>query len=79
MAKDKGTPSLSGTTTITLNVIDVNDHAPVFSRSSVTVHIKEGNSKNIYTAEVSFFSIRSSHNDIDNIKVTYSQKLNTKM
>lgn len=40
-AQDNGEPSLSTTLTVYCNVLDLNDNAPVFERSSYTVEIYE--------------------------------------
>ncbi|XP_015458063.1 protocadherin alpha-C2 isoform X2 [Astyanax mexicanus] len=40
---DKGVPPLTDNETITLEVLDVNDNAPVFPQSSHTIHLVENN------------------------------------
>uniref|UniRef100_UPI00358E1314 protocadherin Fat 1-like isoform X2 n=1 Tax=Myxine glutinosa TaxID=7769 RepID=UPI00358E1314 len=40
-ATDGGSPSLSGLATVSINVSDVNDHAPTFSRSSYSAVLSE--------------------------------------
>uniref|UniRef100_A0A7N6BTN0 Cadherin domain-containing protein n=1 Tax=Anabas testudineus TaxID=64144 RepID=A0A7N6BTN0_ANATE len=40
-AADGGKPSKSGTTEITVNVLDVNDNMPVFSDDTYSVHLEE--------------------------------------
>uniref|UniRef100_A0A8C6MJ29 Cadherin domain-containing protein n=1 Tax=Nothobranchius furzeri TaxID=105023 RepID=A0A8C6MJ29_NOTFU len=64
IATDAGSPPLSNTSVITVQVSDVNDNAPMFSETEINVYVKE-NSSVIYT----FSSIDS---DLDeNVKVTY--------
>ncbi|XP_068174112.1 protocadherin-16-like [Antennarius striatus] len=40
-ARDQGEPSLSGTATVVVNVMDINDHSPQFHSSSYTADISE--------------------------------------
>ncbi|XP_072558450.1 protocadherin alpha-C2-like isoform X1 [Paramormyrops kingsleyae] len=42
-ARDLGTPSLSTTTRISIQVSDINDNAPVFARQAYTVYVTENN------------------------------------
>ncbi|XP_067670754.1 protocadherin Fat 4-like [Haliotis asinina] len=41
VAIDRGNPPLSGTATVTVNIININDETPVFSQSSVTLRVEE--------------------------------------
>lgn len=41
MAADRGSPALSTTVTVQVQVTDVNDNSPVFSRSSYSVDVSE--------------------------------------
>ncbi|XP_051789689.1 protocadherin-10-like isoform X6 [Erpetoichthys calabaricus] len=43
VVKDKGTPALSNNKTISLNLLDVNDNAPSFSRASYDIPVPENN------------------------------------
>lgn len=38
---DQGSPALSTTATVEVNVLDVNDNSPVFSKSSYSVDVSE--------------------------------------
>ncbi|XP_062870544.1 protocadherin alpha-C2 [Trichomycterus rosablanca] len=40
---DRGTPSLTDNETISLEILDVNDNAPVFPQSFYTIHLPENN------------------------------------
>ncbi|CAL1528286.1 unnamed protein product, partial [Lymnaea stagnalis] len=42
-AVDGGEPRLTGTLTVNIEVLDVNDNAPVFDRSRYAVNVSEGN------------------------------------
>ncbi|KAK1343392.1 LOW QUALITY PROTEIN: hypothetical protein QTO34_016172 [Cnephaeus nilssonii] len=42
-ATDKGKPSLSSSTSITLHIGDINDNTPVFHQASYVVHVAENN------------------------------------
>ncbi|KAF6082397.1 hypothetical protein HJG60_014644 [Phyllostomus discolor] len=52
-AADKGKPSLSSSTTITVHIGDVNDNAPVFHQASYVVHVAENNTPGASIAQVS--------------------------
>ncbi|XP_078512159.1 protocadherin-8 [Lissotriton helveticus] len=41
VAKDGGSPALSGTATVTVRVLDFNDHSPVFEHPLITVQLQE--------------------------------------
>lgn len=41
VATDRGNPALSATVTVEVQVLDVNDNNPVFSRSSYSVEVSE--------------------------------------
>ncbi|XP_010848923.1 PREDICTED: protocadherin alpha-4-like [Bison bison bison] len=43
IAKDRGSPSLSTTASVSVEVADVNDNAPVFAQPEYTVFVKENN------------------------------------
>lgn len=43
LVRDKGTPSLHENETITLEILDINDNAPAFSKSFYTIHVEENN------------------------------------
>ncbi|RUS77607.1 hypothetical protein EGW08_014628 [Elysia chlorotica] len=49
---DSGTPPLSNSTTFTLQVLDVNDNAPVFERPEYGAHIAEGNHVGEFVAQI---------------------------
>ncbi|XP_054424270.1 protocadherin gamma-B2 isoform X12 [Pteronotus mesoamericanus] len=52
-ATDRGKPPLSSSTTITLQIGDVNDNAPVFQQSAYLVHVPENNPPGASIAQVS--------------------------
>nr|XP_021520644.1 LOW QUALITY PROTEIN: protocadherin gamma-B1-like [Aotus nancymaae] len=53
IATDKGKPSLSSRTSITLHISDINDNAPVFHQASYVVHVAENNPPGASIAQVS--------------------------
>ncbi|XP_055141866.1 protocadherin gamma-A2 isoform X24 [Symphalangus syndactylus] len=68
IAKDGGNPSLSTDAHILLQVADVNDNAPAFSRTSYSTYIPENNPRG-----ASIFSVTAHDPDSnDNAHVTYS-------
>ncbi|CAM5160478.1 unnamed protein product [Natator depressus] len=67
-ATDNGTPPLSTATTISLQILDTNDNAPFFDKTSYTGYVTENNARG-----VSVFSLRASDSDWgENARVTYS-------
>ncbi|XP_026799519.3 protocadherin alpha-3-like [Pangasianodon hypophthalmus] len=52
-ATDEGSPSLSSISVLRVHIGDVNDHAPVFSKPVINVHIKENSPAGIVIAQVS--------------------------
>ncbi|XP_041653144.1 protocadherin alpha-3-like [Cheilinus undulatus] len=67
-AKDLGSPSLSSTKVIQVDVIDVNDNSPVFTQSPYTFYVLENNK-----AGLPLFSVSASDADGgQNAAVTYS-------
>ncbi|XP_046907526.1 protocadherin gamma-A2-like isoform X18 [Hypomesus transpacificus] len=64
---DEGVPSLSSSVTLTLQISDVNDHAPVFDRSSYEAYIIENN-----TPGLSIFTVKARDADWNqNARVSY--------
>ncbi|XP_075960084.1 protocadherin beta-16-like [Anarhichas minor] len=64
---DEGVPSLSSSVTLTLQISDVNDNAPVFERSSYEAYIVENN-----TPGLSIFTVKSRDADWNqNARVSY--------
>ncbi|XP_018535399.1 protocadherin gamma-A5-like [Lates calcarifer] len=64
---DEGVPSLSSSVTLTLQISDVNDNAPVFERSSYETFIVENN-----TPGLSVFTVRARDADWNqNARVSY--------
>ncbi|XP_036097485.1 protocadherin gamma-B1 isoform X10 [Molossus molossus] len=51
-AIDKGKPSLSSSTSITLHIADINDNTPVFHQTSYVVHVAENNPPGASIAQV---------------------------
>ncbi|XP_039339425.1 LOW QUALITY PROTEIN: protocadherin gamma-A6-like [Mauremys reevesii] len=65
---DRGTPPLSSTTTILVQLSDINDNAPIFSQTSYTLHITENNPRG-----ASLCSLKANDSDLEeNARVTYS-------
>nr|XP_020483536.1 protocadherin beta-16-like [Labrus bergylta] len=64
---DEGVPSLSSSVTLTLQISDVNDNAPVFERSSYEAYIVENN-----TPSLSIFTVKARDADWNqNARVSY--------
>uniref|UniRef100_UPI003AB0C925 protocadherin gamma-A1-like n=1 Tax=Centroberyx gerrardi TaxID=166262 RepID=UPI003AB0C925 len=64
---DEGVPSLSSSVTLTLQISDVNDNAPVFERSSYEAYIGENN-----TPGLSIFTVKARDADWNqNARVSY--------
>ncbi|XP_028315716.1 protocadherin beta-16-like [Gouania willdenowi] len=64
---DEGLPSLSSSVTLTLQISDVNDNAPVFERSSYEAYIVENN-----TPGLSIFTVKATDADWNqNARVSY--------
>ncbi|XP_034546761.1 protocadherin gamma-A2-like [Notolabrus celidotus] len=64
---DEGVPSLSSSVTLTLQISDVNDNAPVFERSSYEAYIAENN-----TPGLSVFTVKARDADWNqNARVSY--------
>ncbi|XP_039872158.1 protocadherin beta-16-like [Simochromis diagramma] len=64
---DEGVPSLSSSVTLTLQISDVNDNAPVFERSSYEAYIVENN-----TPGFSIFTVKATDADWNqNARVSY--------
>ncbi|XP_071088268.1 protocadherin-9-like [Haliotis cracherodii] len=53
LAKDGGTPALTGTLTVNMHVIDVNDNAPEFSLKRYNINVKETTAPNSVVGRVS--------------------------
>ncbi|XP_047209296.1 protocadherin beta-16-like [Girardinichthys multiradiatus] len=65
---DEGVPSLSSSVTLTLQISDVNDNAPVFERSSYEAYIVENN-----TPGLSIFTVKATDADWNqNARVSYT-------
>lgn len=52
VATDRGSPALSTTVTVQVQVMDVNDNSPVFSRSSYAVEVSEDAAEGSQVLEV---------------------------
>ncbi|XP_062333229.1 protocadherin gamma-A11-like isoform X43 [Osmerus eperlanus] len=64
---DEGVPSLSSSVTLTLQISDVNDNAPVFEKSSYEAYIIENN-----TPAISIFTVKARDADWNqNARVSY--------
>ncbi|XP_075298262.1 protocadherin beta-15-like [Opisthocomus hoazin] len=67
-AADAGSPPLTTTQTFTVDILDVNDNAPVFNQTSYTMYIRENNVPKALVGSVS-----AADADVGpNAKVTYS-------
>ncbi|XP_073505314.1 protocadherin gamma-B1-like [Phyllobates terribilis] len=68
IATDRGSPSLSSTRVLTLDISDINDNPPMFSKSIYVSYVAENN-----LPGASIFSIQASDPDTgDNAKIIYS-------
>ncbi|XP_029917157.1 protocadherin alpha-2-like isoform X2 [Myripristis murdjan] len=68
VASDKGTPPLSSTSVITVDISDVNDNAPLFPMTVINIYVKENS-----PVGTTIYSITAVDPDIDeNAKVIYS-------
>ncbi|XP_048884513.1 protocadherin alpha-2-like isoform X5 [Brienomyrus brachyistius] len=68
IATDEGSPSLSSTSVITVQVSDVNDNAPQFSKSELDVYLKENSPVGSLIQTVTAFDADAN----ENAQVTYS-------
>ncbi|XP_050819006.1 protocadherin gamma-A6-like isoform X13 [Gopherus flavomarginatus] len=67
-ATDRGTPPLSSTATILVQLSDINDNAPIFNQTSYTLYITENNPRG-----ASVCSLKANDSDLEeNARVTYS-------
>ncbi|XP_037763072.1 protocadherin gamma-A4 isoform X22 [Chelonia mydas] len=67
-ATDRGTPPLSSTTTILVQLSDINDNAPIFNQTSYTLYVTENNPRG-----TSVCSLKANDPDSgENARVTYS-------
>ncbi|XP_049729811.1 protocadherin alpha-11-like isoform X1 [Elephas maximus indicus] len=67
-ARDRGSPSLSATTSILVEVADVNDNAPTFAQPEYTVFVKENNPPGCHIFTVSARDVDAHENAL----VSYS-------
>ncbi|XP_029368542.1 protocadherin alpha-13-like [Echeneis naucrates] len=74
MATDEGTPPLSSSSVITIQVSDVNDNAPLFLEPVLNVYVKENS-----PTGARIYTITAADSDIDeNARITYSLYRNSK-
>ncbi|XP_060630219.2 protocadherin gamma-B5-like isoform X34 [Anolis sagrei] len=67
-ATDKGTPPLSTHETISLQISDINDNAPVFEKSSFRIYVPENK-----PSGASIFTVKASDPDVgSNAQITFS-------
>lgn len=52
IAKDKGSPPLTGTSVVSVNLTDINDNSPKFNKSIYVMHAKENQEPGHYIGEV---------------------------
>jgi hypothetical protein len=67
-ASDRGTPPLSSVTTVVIDVVDVNDHAPVLSVTSRDIYVDRMTSRGIVLATLT----AQDEDDGENGRVTYA-------
>ncbi|XP_056372743.1 protocadherin gamma-B2-like isoform X11 [Hyla sarda] len=68
IATDSGSPPLSSTQSLMLDILDVNDNPPIFAKSTYVAYVPENN-----LPGASIFSIQASDPDTgDNAKIIYS-------
>ncbi|XP_044218767.1 protocadherin alpha-8-like isoform X11 [Thunnus albacares] len=67
-ATDEGTPPLSSTAVITVQILDINDNAPLFPEASVSIYVKE-NSK---VGDIITRTIARDADEHENARLTYS-------
>ncbi|KAF6082386.1 hypothetical protein HJG60_014643 [Phyllostomus discolor] len=67
-ARDRGSPSLSATATLSVEVADVNDNAPTFAQPEYTVFVKENNPPGCHIFTVSARDLDAQENAL----VSYS-------
>ncbi|KAM7140587.1 protocadherin alpha-1 isoform 7-T7 [Molossus nigricans] len=67
-ARDEGSPSLSATASVSVEVADVNDNSPVFAQSEYTVFLKENNPPGCHIFTVSARDLDAQENAL----VSYS-------
>ncbi|XP_023607854.1 LOW QUALITY PROTEIN: protocadherin alpha-10-like [Myotis lucifugus] len=67
-ARDRGSPSLSATTSLSVEVADVNDNAPLFAQPEYTVFVKENNPPGCHIFTVSARDLDAQENAL----VSYS-------
>ncbi|XP_069619836.1 protocadherin gamma-B1-like [Ranitomeya imitator] len=68
IATDRGSPPLSSTRVLTLDISDVNDNPPIFSKSTYVAYVPENN-----LPGASIFSIQASDPDTgDNARIIYT-------
>ncbi|XP_067455314.1 protocadherin alpha-8-like isoform X14 [Thunnus thynnus] len=67
-ATDEGTPPLSSAAVITVQILDINDNAPLFPEASVSIYVKE-NSK---VGDIITRTIARDADDHENARLTYS-------
>uniref|UniRef100_W5MZQ1 Cadherin domain-containing protein n=1 Tax=Lepisosteus oculatus TaxID=7918 RepID=W5MZQ1_LEPOC len=66
-ARDQGSPPLSNTRVILLNISDVNDNAPIFEKNSYSAYVIENN-----TPGLSVFSLQAKDSDWNqNARISY--------
>ena len=68
-ATDRGTPSLSGTTTVVITITDVNDNLPVLTNLPTTVSFQENGVIQMPIFEVTSFDLDT---DLESLSPTYS-------
>ncbi|XP_053332004.1 protocadherin gamma-C5-like [Clarias gariepinus] len=68
VASDSGSPQLTSKQEILVNVLDVNDNAPVFTQQSYVVHVKENSAAGSILCSVS----ASDPDQGENAKIAYS-------
>lgn len=68
LGTDRGSPSLTGTGTVSIDIADVNDNKPKFQKDLYSFSVTENSIENTLIGEVSAFDV----DDKENSEITYS-------
>lgn len=68
LGTDRGSPSLTGTGTVSIDINDVNDNKPQFQKDLYSFSVTENSAENTIIGEISAFDV----DDKENSEITYS-------